>query len=159
VSCYAQCWVTGESIGLRRQATKITHATPHLAQNLKALGSWVTSHINLYPHPYLINVGLQLYTWIFQQSSLQAWVSSTLSCSPAAEDLCPLHCCCFRSTGLALSLIARKISTQGVVTALIPLVEWLGSQWHNWVRSETHRPRRQAAKKTWHHILPKTLRH
>ena len=40
------------------------NSTPHLTQNLKTLGSWVTSLIKLSPHPYLTNMGLKLYTWI-----------------------------------------------------------------------------------------------
>src|ERR1044072_9178367 len=87
------CWETGEHmIPLGRQNNPWAeetscqeNSTPHLTQNLKALGSWVTSLIKLSPHPYLTNVGLQLHTcffptifWFSTSALMMTRVSSSL---------------------------------------------------------------------------------
>src|ERR1044072_401025 len=92
------------------------NSTPHLTQNLKALGSWVTSLIKLSPHPYLTNVGLQLHTFFFSTISTSSEFLPHYHASPQHKISAPCTAVGRCQRDSPPSLTARKISTQGAVT-------------------------------------------
>src|ERR1044072_3745451 len=103
------CWVTEDPmIPLGHQRNPWAEETscqensiPHLTQNFKALGSWVTSLIKLSPHPYLTNVGLQLHTCFFPTISTSSVSFFHIIMLPRSGRYLLFAPPLFRSTGLA----------------------------------------------------------